>query len=89
MYTQHVPLLMSILEAAAKNKLKAQHYPSVSGGGSGGPVQNMIVFVVGGVTYEEALKVSELNSTSPNLKVVLGGTSIHNSHTFLSELRGM
>jgi vacuolar protein sorting-associated protein 45 len=87
-YTQHVPLLMSTIDAAAKNKLKPQHYPAV-GGGSGGPVSSVIVFVLGGVTFEEALKVHELNNSNSPYSVILGGTAIHNSTTFLAELRQM
>lgn len=40
----------------------------------------MIVFVVGGVTYEEALTVHMLNRSTPGgVRVVLGGTTVHNT----------
>ena len=40
----------------------------------------MIVFVVGGVTYEEALTVHMLNRSAPGgVRVVLGGTNVHNT----------
>lgn len=46
----------------------------------------VIVFIVGGVTYEEASKVAELNASLPSGNVVLGGSFVHNSTSFLEEL---
>mmetsp|Transcript_40698 Transcript_40698/g.91494 ORF Transcript_40698/g.91494 Transcript_40698/m.91494 type:complete len:554 (-) Transcript_40698:218-1879(-) len=85
-YTQHVPLLINTLDSALKGKLKESTFPGV------GPIpastpKSIIVFVVGGVTYEEGTKVAEINASG--IKVILGGTTIHNSNTFLNELRGM
>lgn len=48
------------------------------------PPQQVVVFIVGGVTYEEALTVHNFNLSG--YQVVLGGTTIHNSNTFLSEI---
>lgn len=42
--------------------------------------------MVGGVTYEEACKVAELNASLPSGNVVLGGSFVHNSTSFLEEL---
>lgn len=44
------------------------------------------MFIVGGVTYEEASKVAELNASLPSGNVVLGGSFVHNSTSFLEEL---
>ena len=49
-------------------------------------LSDIIVFVVGGVTYEESLAVHQLNCIYPNIKVVLGGSTIHNSKSFLREV---
>ena len=46
--------------------------------------QDIIVFMIGGATYEEALTVYNLNRSTPGVRIVLGGSSIHNtkrSHT--------
>jgi vacuolar protein sorting-associated protein 45 len=116
-YTQHVPLLMETVQAAAKGKLSAKTHPVVTAAGSGAGAaaaaaaaaaetvpSEILVFMVGGVTYEEATKVSEWNGlprTSPppgasgsgpgapagNVPVLLGGSTIHNSTSFLEELR--
>jgi vacuolar protein sorting-associated protein 45 len=128
-YTQHVPLLMETIQAASRGKLSAKTHPIlVPGSGSmNGASQSssssselaesipseIFVFMVGGVTYEEAAKVSEWNaltgassstssrspvgpplssptlsgSSSKNVPVLLAGSTIHNSTSFLEELR--
>ena len=48
--------------------------------------QDIIIFMVGGVTYEEAKMIAQVNASSPGVRVVLGGTSVHNSTTFLEEV---
>lgn len=48
------------------------------------PPQQVIVFIIGGATYEEALTAHNFNSAS--CRVVLGGTTIHNSESFLNEI---
>ena len=42
-------------------------------------------YIAGGATYEEATKVAELNA-SGGVQVVLGGSYVHNSGTFLEDL---
>ena len=43
------------------------------------------VYIAGGATYEEATKVAELNAGG-GIQVVLGGSYVHNSGTFLEDL---
>ena len=45
----------------------------------------VVVYIAGGATYEEATKVAELNA-SGGVQVVLGGSYVHNSGTFLEDL---
>ena len=40
--------------------------------------QDVIVFIIGGSTYEEALAVHTLNKTTPGVRIILGGNTIHN-----------
>lgn len=66
MYTQHTPLLVNTLESLLKGRLKESEYPSMSPplNGTSGPVKPprlVIVFVMGGTTYEEAKAVADLN----------------------------
>ena len=45
----------------------------------------MIVFIVGGTTYEEAKEIAVTFNGSEN-KVMLGGTYIHNSKSFMADI---
>jgi len=86
-YTQHSPLLETTLQNLIKGKLRDQQYPFVDGGGmTRDKPQDIIVFIIGGATYEEAKMVAGINASSPGVRVVLGGTTIHNSATFLEEI---
>ncbi|KAF4450585.1 tRNA uridine 5-carboxymethylaminomethyl modification enzyme MnmG [Fusarium austroafricanum] len=86
-YTQHSPLLETTLQNLIKGRLRDQQYPFVEGGGATkDKPQDIIVFIVGGATYEEAKMIAELNASSPGVRVVLGGTTVHNSATFLEEV---
>ncbi len=40
--------------------------------------QDVIVFMIGGITYEETLAVHNLNKTVPGIRIVLAGSTIHN-----------
>ncbi|KAJ6441689.1 killer toxin, Kp4/SMK-like, core [Purpureocillium lavendulum] len=74
-YTQHTTLLESTLQSLIKGRLKEQHYPFVDGGGSTrDKPQDVIVFIVGGATYEEAKMIAGINATTPGVRVVLGAT---------------
>lgn len=86
-YTQHSPLLESTLQDLVKGRLKEQQYPFVDGGGSTkDKPQDIIVFIVGGATYEEAKMIAGINASTPGVRVVLGGTSVHNAATFLEDV---
>ncbi|CAM1510311.1 Fc.00g006460.m01.CDS01 [Cosmosporella sp. VM-42] len=86
-YTQHSTLLESTLQNLIKGRLREQQYPFVEGGGSTkDKPQDIIVFIVGGATYEEAKMIATLNATTLGVRVVLGGTTIHNAATFLEEV---
>eukprot|EP01033_Poteriospumella_lacustris_P009623 gene9623-6887_t len=90
-YTQHQPLLSQTIANAVNGKIKDTQYPAlVVGGGtpqaSTRPTE-IIVFVVGGTTYEEAAKVAEFNNANPGMRVLLGGSCILNSKAFLEEVQ--
>jgi len=48
-------------------------------------VKNIIVFYVGGTTYEEAREIADFNRSEPEINIILGGTTVHNSKTFIAE----
>lgn len=89
-YTQHVALLENTLQNLIKGRLKEQQYPFVEGHHSTkDKPQDIIVFMVGGATYEEARVVAGINASTPGVRVVLGGTSMHNAKSFLEEVADM
>ena len=90
-YAQHNPVLIDSLQALLKGKLKQESHPIIMGrGGLDEIPSEVIVFMAGGVTYEEASKVSEFNKNNiGRMRVILGGSTVHNSTSFLEELRGL
>lgn len=97
-YTQHTPPLLSVLERVARGKLPEGDYPRVDPGlgddaPSGKGPRLVVVFIVGGTTYEEAKAVAELNASAERgegwaagMRFVLGGTGVQNSTTFLADM---
>lgn len=88
-YTQHTPFMEKTLSALTKGKLREQMYPFIDpGDGSVAATmkeksQDIIVFMIGGATYEEAKMIAGINESLPGVRVVLGGTTILNSESFL------
>lgn len=86
-YSQHVPLVMETLQSLVKGKLSPRTHPAVgNGGGASSIPDQVLIFMVGGVTYEEGTKIHEFNETN-KIQVVLAGSTVHNSTSFLDELR--
>lgn len=86
-YTQHSPRLEATLQNLIKARLKEQQYPFIEGGGTTrDKPQDIVVFMIGGATYEEAKMVAQVNASFPGVRVVLGATTIHNTTTFLEEV---
>ncbi len=95
-YLRHTPLLISQIEQAAQGKLNPKLYPSTDGGSLAIKPQDIIVFIVGGATYGEAKAIAAFNaanaqggSKTPGVRVVLGGTTVHNSESFLEMVTKM
>lgn len=88
-YTQHTPLLKDTLEDLIKGKLRENLYPTLGGddGAYGRRPQDIFVFIVGGATYEEAQCVHQINQAYPGVRIVLGGTTVHNSSSFFEEVK--
>eukprot|EP01087_Luapelamoeba_hula_P003470 TRINITY_DN13278_c0_g1_i1.p1 TRINITY_DN13278_c0_g1~~TRINITY_DN13278_c0_g1_i1.p1 ORF type:complete len:564 (+),score=111.57 TRINITY_DN13278_c0_g1_i1:78-1769(+) len=85
-YTEHVPALKNILMNLVAGNLKENEYPCPTAIPREKP-QDILVFVVGGATYEEAACVRSLNENPQfGARVVLGASTLHNSHTFINEL---
>ena len=100
-YTQHTPLLVHTLESLARGRLKDIEFPAVEGSlqpsaGQKQPPKLVIVFIVGGTTYEESRAISELNAQgarhegwSSGMRLLLGGSGVLNSRNFMSAFQEM
>lgn len=89
-YSQHIPLVMETIQQIAKGKLSYKTHPIVPGSGAAHaqPIPSqLLIYMVGGVTYEEGTKISEFNRSQKSMQVVLAGSTIHNSSSFLDELK--
>lgn len=79
LYTQHTPVLTRLVSDITKGCLNTITYPCTTNT-IPKPHHNIIIFIIGGVTYEETCHISKLNTAN----ILIGGTHIHNS--FLSDL---
>ncbi|ODQ55580.1 Sec1-like protein [Saitoella complicata NRRL Y-17804] len=90
-YTQHTPRLSETLTSLLRSRLPTTTHPYISDPPSQQRVQDVLVFFVGGVTYAEAMVVNKFNASQEAMKagvrVVLGGTTVCNSGSFVEEVR--
>jgi vacuolar protein sorting-associated protein 45 len=85
-YIQHTPMIAKILDQVKAGKLKDGAYPYIDGQ-SGLVPQEVIVFVIGGVTYAESRAVARFNKeNSDSMRVLLGGSTVHNFDSFIGEV---
>jgi vacuolar protein sorting-associated protein 45 len=83
-FTQHKSLMFSIIESAIKGTLKDLDYPATLENVPMEKAKDIIVFIVGGATYQESREVSLFKSQGFN--VLLGGTNMLNSLGFLGDI---
>lgn len=90
-FMQHQPRLFNILDKVIKGKLNVNENNFVNVGKNviegKIPPREIVVFIVGGVCYEEARLVNELNKNTDGIRIVLGGTHTLNSKTFIENLK--
>lgn len=67
-----------------KGNLQELDYPYTSSDFENKPVNDIIVFIVGGATYQEAREIAQMNTE--NMSIILGSTTMHNSKSFLGDL---
>ncbi|ESN92176.1 hypothetical protein HELRODRAFT_194330 [Helobdella robusta] len=85
-YTQHQPVLISLLEQLLKNKLKESSFPYLGASHLRERPQDIIIFQVGGTTYEESSSVHNFNKMYSNNRILLASTCLHNFKSFLEEV---
>ncbi|CAF0811095.1 unnamed protein product [Adineta ricciae] len=94
-YAQHVPLIKDLIDQLLRGKLKDTSYPNVSSKeqatqqnllqqGQTVKPSEIIVYVIGGVTYEESYHIQMMNKQSA--RILLGGSYIHNFTSFIDEV---
>ncbi|RPD62723.1 Sec1-domain-containing protein [Lentinus tigrinus ALCF2SS1-7] len=97
-YMQHTPHLSQTLENLFKGRLRDTTHPFLDGAGPNAGLQrpgDVIIFMIGGTTYAEARVVALLNqeatsggpSAAAGTRLLLGGTHVHNSSSFLDMVR--
>lgn len=93
-YMQYSPRLRSLLTSLITNRLSQMKQLTVltpdkvtsQYGPYDGVIQDIIVYFKGGVTYEEARIVHELQQAYPNVNLIIGGDEIVNSNDWLELL---
>lgn len=86
--TQYRPNLSKVIEELKKGKLKETDFAFYGERYREEPPKRLILFIVGGITYDEALVADQINRLpASNIQVIVGGTSIHNFESFLEEVR--
>ncbi|KAK6257667.1 hypothetical protein QUC31_001126 [Theobroma cacao] len=78
-YTQHQPLLFQTMESITKGRLRDVDYPYVGNHFQQGRPQEVVVFIVGGTTYEESRSVALQNASNSGIRFILGGSAVLNS----------
>jgi len=86
-FSQHKPQLAGIVEGVVKGKLKLEDFPCTEASfDQRWATKHVIVFVLGGVTYEEEKEIASTFNADGNVNVLIGGNTVHNSKTFLKDL---
>jgi vacuolar protein sorting-associated protein 45 len=90
-FAQHEPLVHEIMTDLTKGRLAKPQYPFVGTELPPGELGVVVIFVLGGVTYEESVFVARANTAAADAglatRFILAGTAIHNSRSFLADLR--
>ena len=84
-FTQHKSCMHSVIEQIVKGKLSESDFPYAGVSPKDTKTTDIIVFIIGGATYQEAKEIAEFNNISPDYNVILGGSIIHNSKSFIAE----
>ncbi|KAL4596920.1 hypothetical protein ACB092_12G198800 [Castanea dentata] len=85
-YTQHQPLLFQTMESISKGWLRDVDYPYVGNHFQQGRPQEVVIFIVGGTTYEESRSVALQNASNSGIRFILSGSVVLNSKRFLKDL---
>ncbi|XP_011027370.1 PREDICTED: vacuolar protein sorting-associated protein 45 homolog isoform X2 [Populus euphratica] len=82
-YIQHQPLLFQTMESIIKGRLRDVDYPFVGNHFQQGRPQDVVIFIVGGTTYEESRSIALQNASISGIRFILGGSAVLNSKSLL------
>uniref|UniRef100_A0A7E4W499 Vacuolar protein sorting-associated protein 45 n=1 Tax=Panagrellus redivivus TaxID=6233 RepID=A0A7E4W499_PANRE len=89
-YTQHEPYVMQLVNDLYRGKLSEVIFGASEPTVFNTRYDNIIFFVIGGTTFEESACIANFNerrATNPSQpRVLLAGTGMHNSRTFIEQL---
>lgn len=98
-YMQYIPKLNETLNNLINHSQQSQNQPSelstlipdnvtnqYGNISNDSPIQDIIIYIKGGVTYEESRLIHELGAANPKVNLVIGGDSVLNSSTWLEKL---
>lgn len=85
-FIQHQSYLSTVIDQVLKSKLKENEFPATAPFNPREGLTTLIVFVVGGTSYEEAKEVAMMNRNGGETTVLLGSNFVHNSVSFLAEI---
>lgn len=85
-YSFHVPPIIGLIDAAARGKLDkdlfpalpidTRHSPAIS---CGQQCKELIIFIVGGTTFEEACHIDRYMKLNPGVTILIGGNTVLNA----------
>ncbi|KAE9452056.1 hypothetical protein C3L33_16035, partial [Rhododendron williamsianum] len=85
-YTQHQPLVFQTMESIVKGRVRDVDYPFIGNHFQQARPQEVVIFVVGGTTYEESRSVALQNAANSGIRFILGGSAILNSKRSVARL---
>ncbi|CCE65034.1 hypothetical protein TPHA_0J02140 [Tetrapisispora phaffii CBS 4417] len=95
-YMQHIPEISEFLTQLSQNSIhSSKKYSFISSekdkkASNNYPIQDVVIFMVGGVTFEESRLVHEFNeamkSSEGNIRLILGGTDILSTKDYLNSI---
>ncbi|KAF2296585.1 hypothetical protein GH714_000361 [Hevea brasiliensis] len=85
-YIQHQPLLFQTMESIIRGRMRDVDYPFVGNHFQQGRPQDVVIFIVGGTTYEESRSVALQNASNSGIRFILGGSVVLNSKRYQSRI---
>jgi vacuolar protein sorting-associated protein 45 len=86
---QHIPLLVELVDQLVRGRLSQSVYPRVEDRNITNPataLKDVILFIINGSTFVEEAAFERYCMSVSGVRVILGGTFVHNSESMLKEM---